>query len=458
MDSKFEVFNPYTQTRLGSYCYAQASEIEATLLLMSQYKSDPAFFDRARRVQNLRELKTHLLDQKKELAYLITQSMGKPLTQSIAEIEKSCLAIDYACENVQTKSTPSEKLPEGFEQRAEGLGPLLAILPWNFPVWQLMRILPWNYLMNNPILHKSSDLVAPLAEKLNHIVNTHLGEAFFKGLFLDHDQVASIIRDHRISAVTLTGSTRAGSKVAAIAGEALKKCVLELGGSDPFILGPGADLKQAVRAGVRSRLVNAGQSCIAAKRFFIHETLYASFLMMLKNELAALEVGNPMEMKTEMGPLASSTFALELAEDLEALKKQGAKEIGVEYPDITKQKALLSSAFVLPRIFEVEGFEEMVKNHEFFGPVFLLAKYTSVEELLTKANHSAFGLAASVWGYDNEDYSHIARGLECGFVVKNDWVKSDPALPFGGVKQSGYGKEMGALGFREFSNLKIWSQ
>lgn len=389
--------------------------------------------------------------QRDGLAALMTRDMGKPITQAEAEITKCADACDHFADHaaaalniVPVKSDADESFI-----RFDPLGGVLAVMPWNFPFWQVVRFAAPALMAGNVGILKHAPNVPECAMTLESIFSkVGFPEGVFTNLFIETDAVEGVIRHPAVTAVTLTGSGRAGSAVAAQAGAALKKTVLELGGSDPFVVLPDADPIAAARAAAAARCVNSGQSCIAAKRFIVvgdNPAFQREFIAAMNGQ----RLGNPMSRDTDVGPLAR----LDLLESLENQVKRsvaaGAKILcGGERPT---GKGFFYKPTVLGGVLPgMAAFDE-----ELFGPVAALIRAKDVDDAVRLANASRFGLGASVWTCDLDAAKAIAARLEVGNVFINGPVKSDPRLPFGGVKQSGYGRELAAFGLHEFVNIKI---
>jgi succinate-semialdehyde dehydrogenase/glutarate-semialdehyde dehydrogenase len=393
-----------------------------------------------------------LLEQEvDDLARIITLEMGKPIGASRAEVKKCAGGCRFYAENagrflekevIQTAAAHSAV-------RWQPLGAILAIMPWNFPFWQVFRFAAPALMAGNVGLLKHAANVPQCALAIEDIFRrAGAAEGVFQTLLIESNQVAALIRDKRVRAVTLTGSDKAGSAVAEAAGREIKKCVLELGGSDPFIVMPSADLESALTTAVTARTQNNGQSCIAGKRFLIVESLYDEFVGRFVEKMGALKVGDPLEETTEIGPLATPSIREGVHEQVRKSVAAGAKLLtGGEPPE---GKGNFYPPTVLAEIPE----EAPAFSEEVFGPVALLFRVRDAAAAVALANASEFGLGASVWTNDAKEQELFVNELDCGMVFVNAMVASDPRLPFGGVKRSGYGRELSALGIREFMNAK----
>ena len=393
-----------------------------------------------------------LLQQEADaLAGNITLEMGKPIGAARDEVRKCASACRYYAENgarfieeemIQTAAACSSV-------RWQPLGAVLAIMPWNFPFWQVFRFAAPALMAGNVGLLKHAANVPQCALAIEDIWRrAGAPPGTFQTLLIEAGQVAAIIEDRRVRAVTLTGSDRAGSAVAATAGRALKKCVLELGGSDPFIVMPSADLEVALTTAVKARTQNNGQSCIAGKRFLIADSIYDEFIRQFVAWMKALKVGDPLDEATKIGPLATPSIRDGVHEQVQKSVAAGAKLLVGGEP--IEGKGNFYPATVLAEIPK----EAPAYREEVFGPVALLFRVADAAAAVELANESEFGLGASVWTNDKAEQQFFLNELECGMVFINALVASDPRLPFGGVKRSGYGRELGSLGMCEFMNAK----
>ena len=392
-----------------------------------------------------------LRERKRELAKLMALEMGKPLKQGIAEAEKCAWVCDYYADNAEVHLAPDLIRTEGSKSYVafEPLGVILAVMPWNFPLWQVFRFAAPALMAGNTGILKHSSNVPGCALVIEQIF-TQAGFPMgtFRTLLIGSHQVQAVIEHSRVRAVTLTGSTPAGKSVAAQAGAALKKTVLELGGSDPYVVLEDADLDLAIQTCVNSRLINSGQSCINAKRFVVVEPVLPAFTEGYVALMKSKKVGDPLLEETEVGPMARHDLRDELHQQVLASIKQGAKLLlGGEVPSG-------SGAYYPPTILADVRPGMPAYDDELFGPVAAIIRANNEQDAVRIANDSVFGLGAAVFTRDVKRGERIARELEAGSTFVNALVASDPRLPFGGIKQSGYGRELGSYGIREFVNVK----
>jgi succinate-semialdehyde dehydrogenase/glutarate-semialdehyde dehydrogenase len=394
-----------------------------------------------------------LMERERErLGTIATREMGKLLPSAIAEVEKCAAACRHFAENADHMLADEDlNEPGGVRElvRYEPLGAILAVMPWNFPYWQMIRFAAPGLAAGNVALWKPAATVGGCTRAMVDVFHrAGAPEGVLAGLFVEHDEMPAIIADPRIAAVTLTGSERAGAAVAAAAGSALKKSVLELGGSDPFIVLGSADLDAAVATAVKARMVNNGQSCIAAKRFIVVDELYDAFSARFVAAVAALKVGDPMAAATDVGPLATGAIREGLAAQVAQSVKAGARLLtgGQPLPG--------PGFFYQPTVLAEIPDTAPAAREELFGPVASLFRARDRDDALRIANAPPFGLGAAVFTRDPADAEVCTRALACGMVFFNDMVASDPRFPFGGVKRSGYGRELGSHGLRELVNVK----
>jgi succinate-semialdehyde dehydrogenase/glutarate-semialdehyde dehydrogenase len=389
-----------------------------------------------------------------EYAEIITREMGKPIREASAEVEKCAWACEYYAD--EGPGFVADELIESDAGRSllawQPLGTVLAVMPWNFPFWQVFRFAAPALVAGNTGLLKHASNV-PLCALAIESVFREAGfpEGVFRTLMIPSGQVAGVINDRRVHAVTLTGSEPAGRQVAAEAGARLKKSLLELGGSDPFIVLEDADLDLAVENAVASRFLNAGQSCIAAKRLILVEAIADAFMQRFRVAVEALVVGDPMDEATQIGPLARFDLRDDLHQQVMDSMSAGAVAVTGCSPEGG------AGAWYQPSILDHVKPGMRAYREELFGPVAIVIRARDEADAVRIANDSDFGLGGSVWTTDSERGERVARQLECGCAFVNGMVKSDPRLPFGGVKHSGYGRELSSLGLREFMNAKtLW--
>lgn len=440
--------NPFTGERISRYEEMDVQLLEKRIADNFKRWKEYRFSHLNERVQMLQKLRKLLGEQKNELALLISTEMGKPIRQSIAEIEKCQWLCDYYAENAIHFLSDEVISTDASDSRVvfEPIGPILAVMPWNFPFWQVFRFAAPALVAGNSCVLKHASNVTTCALAMEKLFD----EAGFNGLFsvliCTSDKVSHIIENQNIKAVTLTGSESAGRSVAAAAGRCLKKSVLELGGSNSFIVDPSADLVKAVETGVAARYQNNGQSCIAAKRFLVHKSIYDEFTDAFCEKVRGLRHGDPLDPDTDIGPLAKESFNNELRHQVEESVKMGAECIlgGVMNGRIFEAGVLQHVTPGMP------AFEE-----ETFGPIAAFTAYDSTEDAVRLHESSRFGLGLSIFTSKPEEWSKEARMFSDGAVFFNEMVKSDPRLPFGGQKSSGYGRELAKDGLMEFINRKL---
>jgi succinate-semialdehyde dehydrogenase/glutarate-semialdehyde dehydrogenase len=403
-----------------------------------------------RRSVLLRRMSDVLLAQKERWAAIAVREMGKTLKSAIAEVEKCALVCRHYAEHGPS-FIADEPVPTEMDSsiRYLPIGVVLAVMPWNFPYWQVFRFLAPALMAGNAALLKHASNVPQCALAIEEIMRqAGAPEDVFRVLLIGSKRVAQIVRDPRVAAITLTGSEGAGMQVAAEAARALKKCVLELGGNDPFIVLPSADLDKAVATAVTARIANNGQSCVCAKRFIIHKDMYDHFAQAFTEKLAALRIGDPMIDGTELGPLATE-------DGLVTLEQQVTKSVEAGARLLTGGKRIDGPGyFYAPTVLANIPLDAPAYREEIFGPVAMLFRAEDLDHAIRLANDTPFGLGSSVWTNDPFEQQRCATEIEAGQTFINMMVVSDPRLPFGGIKLSGYGRELGALGLREFTNIK----
>jgi succinate-semialdehyde dehydrogenase/glutarate-semialdehyde dehydrogenase len=389
-----------------------------------------------------------------QFARTITLEMGKPITAAIAEVKKCAMVCRHYAAHAQTYLAEEHIRTDATESyvRFDPLGAILAVMPWNFPFWQVFRFAAPALMAGNTALLKHASNVPQSALAIEDIFReAGFADGEFQTLLIGAEQVGALLEDERVKAATLTGSEPAGASVAAAAAKRIKKSVLELGGSDPFLVMPSADLEAAVQVGIKARIVNNGQSCIAAKRFIVHEDIASEFQRRFVEAMEALRVGDPLEETTDVGPMAMPQIVEDLEQQVTASVSAGAKLL-------TGGKRLRDRGnFYAPTVLADIPHHAPAYAEETFGPVASLFRVRDAEEAIQLANATPFGLGASVWTRDRSEAERFIAGIDSGQLFVNAMVASDPRLPFGGVKHSGFGRELGVYGIREFVNIKtVW--
>jgi succinate-semialdehyde dehydrogenase/glutarate-semialdehyde dehydrogenase len=448
--------NPATGVLLRSFEPLTPEGIEARLALAADAARSFPAVGLEQRAFWMRRLALLLESESEDLAALITAEVGKTLVSARAEVAKCALTCRFYSERAAEMLAPepaSGSYPESFI-RYDPIGIVLAIMPWNFPLWQVFRFLAPSLMAGNVGLLKHAPNVPQCALAIEALVRrAGFPRGTFQSLLLEDTQVETLIADPRIAAITLTGSEAAGRAVAAQAGWFLKKTVLELGGSDAFIVLASADLDAAVTNAVAARCLNNGQSCIAAKRFLIHESLYEDFVRRFTTAMAAQRVGDPLDPATDIGPLALPRLKQALLAQVDAAIAAGGRVLtGVRGPGAPAQTG--TGNYFPPTVIAGVPRSAPVCQEETFGPLALVFAITSLDDAIRLANDTPFGLGASAWTSDPDEQRRLAAELQCGAVFFNAPVASDPRLPFGGVKNSGYGRELSTAGMREFLNAK----
>jgi succinate-semialdehyde dehydrogenase/glutarate-semialdehyde dehydrogenase len=449
------VVDPSTGTRVETY--EEHTESDVTETLNRSIEAFDSWGDRSirDREQLLAAAGDVLRDNKQEYAETMTREMGKPITQAIAEVEKCAWVCDHYAENASTylDSNPHPSPPGStVKTEYEPLGPVLAVMPWNFPFWQVFRFAAPSLTAGNVGLLKHASNVPGCALAIEDVFReAGYPEGVFQSLLIPSDLVDDVIADDCVRAATLTGSGPAGRAVAATAGEHLKKTVLELGGSDPFIVLNDADIAAAAETGAWARNQNGGQSCIAAKRFIVHTNVYDDFLDAFVDEIDSLTIGDPMDEETDIGPQARQDL-------MEELHEQVAESVNAGVTVVTGGDPLdREGVFYPPTVLTDVPEGCPVDSEETFGPVATVYEVADEDEAVSKANDTNFGLGASIWTENRDRGEQIAGRIDAGCVYVNQLVKSDPRVPFGGVKDSGYGRELSEAGIKEFVNRKtVW--
>jgi len=446
--------NPATGETLRNFSALSAEQIEQKLRLAADtFRSyrHTSFSDRSRMMTRAAEI---LESEKHELGKTMTLEMGKPLKAAIGEAEKCAWVCRYYAENAERQLADQivDTNARKSYVRFQPLGPVLAVMPWNFPFWQVFRFAAPALMAGNVGLLKHSSNVPQCALAIEEIFRrASFPDGAFQTLLIGSDAVEGILKDPRVAAATLTGSEPAGRSVASIAGKEIKKTVLELGGSDPFIVMPSANFDVAVTTAVKARTINNGQSCIAAKRFIVANEIYNQFEERFVSEMKALRVGDPMDESIDIGPLATPQIRDDLVEQVKKALAGGARVL-------TGGKKLDGPGnFYEPTVLVNVDPSSPVSCEEIFGPVAMLFRVANIEEAIRLANATTFGLGAAAWTNDASEQAKFIEEIEAGCVFINGMVASDPRLPFGGVKNSGYGRELAEFGIREFVNIKtVW--
>jgi succinate-semialdehyde dehydrogenase / glutarate-semialdehyde dehydrogenase len=449
-----ESINPATGEVLEGFEETSEHDLERVLAAAQEAFLEWRTLPFAARAQRMRDAARVLRARRTDYARTMTLEMGKPIVQAEAEVDKCAWVCEYYAEHAEAllAEQPRETDASRSYVRFDPLGLVLAVMPWNFPFWQVFRFAAPALMAGNAGLLKHASNVPRSALAIEEVFRE---AGFPRGLFstvlIGSAAVTPLIADPRIVAVTLTGSERAGSKVAEQAGRELKKTVLELGGSDPFIVLADADLAAAARAAADARLINSGQSCIAAKRFIVVEPVADRFLDRFLDELRARRMGDPLARETQVGPQARIDLRDSLHQQVEESVKRGAKLLlGGEIPSG-------KGAFYAPTLLAAVDKGMPAFDEETFGPVAAVIRAKDEHDAIRLANDSTFGLGASLWTQDRARAERLAVQIEAGSVFVNDVVKSDPRLPFGGIKRSGYGRELSEYGIREFVNIKsVW--
>lgn len=446
--------NPATGAVLNTYEELSDVELERRLVLAERAFSDwrqTTFVERARL---MKQLAVELSTRAEDLAGLITAEIGRPITPSTAEIEKCAWVCEYyadQADHILAEEVVATDATRSYV-RFDPMGVILAVMPWNFPFWQVMRFAAPALMAGNVAVLKHASNVPQCALAIEAMF---LAAGFPKGVFqtllVGVSRVEKLVQDDRIVAATLTGSEFAGTRLAMHCGAEIKPVVLELGGSDPYIVLADADITQAAAIAVHARLQNAGQSCIAGKRFIVEQSVVEEFSAALVKNFQTIKVGDPTLAETEMGPMASEKLRAEVARQVDESVDQGAVLLtGGSIPEGP-------GYFYPPTLLRHVKLDMPVCNQEVFGPAAPIIEVKDIDEAIRVANSSRFGLGASVWTCDAEKIERCARELQAGAVFFNGMVKSDPRLPFGGTKKSGLGRELGSYGMKEFVHIKtVW--
>ena len=446
--------NPTTGETLKEFDAIDSQRIEAKLAKATRAFETHRRTSFAQRAERLNAAADLLEQDQDRLARIMTLEMGKLLRAAGEEITKCVLGCRFYAENAEPFLADHDVRTDATRSyvRYEPIGPVLAIMPWNFPFWQVFRFAAPALMAGNVALLKHAANVPQCALAIEDIFRrAGFEEGVFQTLLIETEQTRNLIDDPRVKAVTLTGSERAGSEVASAAARQIKKSVLELGGSDPFIVMPSAHLETAIKTGVAARMQNTGQSCIAAKRFILADQIHDQFVSDFVARMRALKIGDPLEAATEVGPLATEAILKGVDEQVQKSIAAGAKLL------IGGKRIAGPGFFYEPTVLTDIPRDSPAYREELFGPVACFFRAADAAEAIEIANDSSFGLGASAWTNDPAEQKFFSQALEAGMVFINSMVASDPRLPFGGAKRSGFGRELGKVGIREFVNIKTVS-
>ncbi|RKS13726.1 NAD-dependent succinate-semialdehyde dehydrogenase [Flavobacterium sp. 120] len=443
----FKSINPFSQLIIAEHEVLTNAQLNQKLQLSERAFKNWKQTTFEQRADWMKKLANILREKKEELGLLITNEMGKVLSESISEVEKSAGNCDFYAENAE-KMLKDEYYDTPFKSMSvyDPMGAVFAIMPWNYPFWQVLRYAAPAIMAGNVTLLKHAPNVIGCAKAIeNAFLEAGFPEGVFQQITIDIPQAESVIAADIVHGVTLTGSEMAGSSVASLAGKHIKKSVMELGGSDAFIVLNDANLEKAATVATQSRMLNAGQACICAKRFIVTEKVADEFTALFTQKIKSLQQGNPLQQGINMGPLARLDLAEKLANQLEKSLQQGAKLIvGGEREDCNFQ----------PTLIDFVDSNNIAFQEETFGPLATVIRAKDENDAITIANNHRYGLASAIWTEDRENAYRLARRIEAGNVFVNSLVRSDSRVPFGGIKKSGYGRELGAIGIKEFINMK----
>lgn len=447
--------NPATGETIKTFEPLTDSEIQAKLEKAKQAFEKYRRIPMPQRAEWMSAAANILEENKERYAKIMTLEMGKTYKSAIAEVQKSAWGCRFYADNAAKflADVPGESDGSQNFIRYQPIGPVLAVMPWNFPFWQVFRFAAPALMAGNVGLLKHASNVPQCAVTIEEIFTlAGFPQGVFQTLLIGASKVADIIADDRVEAATLTGSEKAGSSLAELAGKYIKKTVLELGGSDPFIVMESADLEAAAATATTARTMNNGQSCIAAKRFIVAEAIAEEFEQRLTENFKALRVGDPMDPQTDIGPLATPDILEELDEQVQVCVEKGAT-VAVGGKPLSDRPGNFYPPTLLTKIPKGTPAD----NQEFFGPVGLCFRVANLDEAIALANSIPYGLGASAWTTDDKERDRFIEELEAGAVFINGLVKSDPRMPFGGIKRSGYGRELSSQGIHEFVNIKtVW--
>ncbi len=449
-----ESLNPTTGERVATFEEMSAAAVNDIVEAAARAQTSWARVSFAERAVPMRRVAALLRERAQELARLMALEMGKPLKDGAAEVTKCAFVCEWNAEHAERLLAPRVEESDAGKSyvRYDPLGVVLAVMPWNFPYWQVFRFIAPHLMAGNGGLLKHASNVPQCALSIEKVMHdAGFPRDLFRTLLSGSKAIRPLIHDPRIAAVTITGSEPAGREVAEAAGHSLKPSVLELGGSDPFIVLADADVERAAKVGAEARTLNAGQSCICAKRFIVEAPVYDAFLGALTAAMRVVRVGDPLDPATNIGPQARRELRDELHAQVQQAIREGARPVlGCEVPDGP-------GAFYPPSVLADVPRGNLAAREELFGPVAAVLRARDAEDAIAIANDSRFGLGASLWTRDLAKAERLVPLIEAGAVFVNSMVKSDPRLPFGGVKASGFGRELGLEGIRAFVNVKtVW--
>ncbi len=446
----FSTYDPFRQETLHRFEYDSESVIQEKLRQLHESQKYWSAFSVEKRAQRVLGLADRVLKNKETMAVQATREMGKPIAQARAEVEKCALAL-----KVMAQMAPEYLKPRQVETQykstvvfPDAYGVVFSIQPWNFPYWQALRMSACAWMAGNVVLLKHATLVAGCGDLIESVVDD--GEPpLLLNSYMTHEQAALVMSSKFVNAVTFTGSTEGGRNVAKAAGYGLKKCILELGGNDAYIVLADCNLETAVEVCVRARLINSGQSCIAGKRFYVEDKIYPQFRDRFIAEMKKQKSGNPMDLHIQVGPLASPHF-------VEGIEKQilNAKALGAQFHEVFSRQGGFSSRGVLDFGDNLRAFED----EEVFGPVALLYRFHHLDQVVSILNEGPFGLGGGVFTQDLDRARQLAQQVKVGTFAINTFVQSDPHAPFGGTRNSGFGRELGVEGLQDFINWKVVGQ
>jgi succinate-semialdehyde dehydrogenase/glutarate-semialdehyde dehydrogenase len=452
----FSSINPYNQQKLKTYRADSATIIERKLKQADRAFADWSALSIRERTEYLRNVGTYLVAHKQRYAELMTAEMGKTLKEAVAEVEKCAATCTYYADHAEAFLADQSIETEAQHSYItyQPLGPVLAIMPWNFPFWQVMRFAIPGLIAGNVGLLKHASNVFGCALAMEEIFReSGLPEGVFSSLLVDSSAIEGILKDKRVKAVTLTGSERAGASVASIAGSQIKKSVLELGGSDALIVLDDADLEKAAEVAVKSRMQNAGQSCIAAKRFIVEKSVKKQFTDLVLHHIGQIKQGDPIDDATTMGPMARLNLADDIERQAHASITKGAKLLAGGKGSGLQRAGCNVAPILLDKVKPgMAAFDE-----ETFGPLAVLIEAKDEADAIKLANQSDFGLGSALWTQDLDKADRLVRQIQAGSVFVNGLMRSDARVPFGGIKTSGFGRELSEVGIKEFVNVKtVW--